>query len=381
MNWSTSPLKNLLEQEIKNGYSPVCGTEVTGKWILGLGAVGPDGLNPNEVKPAPLNDKKVDSFKLRSGDFLVSRSNTRSRVGFSAVFRGEVDNCSYPDLLMRFRVDETKILEEYLERYLYSDSALSYLQGSASGTNQSMVKITKGILEALPVRLPPLPIQSKIVELMRVWSKGIYLSSSLTSKLEARKIGLFQTFLKKQDYNLLDFKLSELADIRKGTQLSKKDMVPSGTYYALNGGILPSGFTNEWNTSPDTISISEGGNSCGYVNYNLEKFWSGGHCYTIHPIGEQIDNKFLFQILKFNESKIMGLRVGSGLPNIQKSALSDFTISIPENISIQQKIAEQLFLADTEISLLKSYTLKLKTMRKVLFDFAVNSDSLAKGAI
>jgi restriction endonuclease S subunit len=124
-------------------------------------------------------------------------------------------------------------------------------------------------------------------------------------------------------------KLGMISSILKGQQLGKSSMIDSGSYYVLNGGINLSGYTDNWNTSEDTISISEGGNSCGFVNYNTQKFWSGGHNYTLNNL--RIDSRYLYQFLKLNETNIMDLRVGSGLPNIQKSALSELEISYPSN--------------------------------------------------
>ncbi len=41
----------------------------------------------------------------------------------------------------------------------------------------------------------------------------------------------------------------------------------------MNGGIMPSGYYDDYNELRlGTISISEGGNSCGYVQYNKSKF-------------------------------------------------------------------------------------------------------------
>lgn len=123
-------------------------------------------------------------------------------------------------------------------------------------------------------------------------------------------------------------KLNEISSINKGKQLNKLDMVDSGKYYVLNGGITPSGYTNEYNTYENIISISEGGNSCGYVNLNRCKFWSGGHNYTLQDV--KINTDFLYQYLKFNEDFIMSLRVGSGLPNIQKARLEELSINYPK---------------------------------------------------
>lgn len=105
-------------------------------------------------------------------------------------------------------------------------------------------------------------------------------------------------------------------------------MLESGSYYVLNGGKDPSGYTDNYNTEANTISISEGGNSCGYVNYNTEKYWSGGHNYTLASL--KLNTEYLFSYLKFKESDIMAMRVGSGLPNIQKSTLNEFFISYPK---------------------------------------------------
>lgn len=98
----------------------------------------------------------------------------------------------------------------------------------------------------------------------------------------------------------------------------------------MNGGIVPSGYYHEYNTPANTISISEGGNSCGYVQFNRKPFWSGGHCYTLHITFETVNLQFLYHFLKYREKDIMALRIGSGLPNIQKKDLGNFPILLPD---------------------------------------------------
>ncbi|MGL4669762.1 MAG: restriction endonuclease subunit S [Methanobacteriaceae archaeon] len=146
--------------------------------------------------------------------------------------------------------------------------------------------------------------------------------------------------------------LGNICEIKKGDQLNKSEMINYGKYYVLNGGVEPSGFTDNWNTYENTITISEGGNSCGYVNYNMHKFWCGGHCYSLQKVSKDIDKKFLYQNLKYNKTKIMKLRVGSGLPNIQKKDLNNFKIFIPE-LAEQLKISNLLDKLDKKINLNK----------------------------
>ena len=59
----------------------------------------------------------------------------------------------------------------------------------------------------------------------------------------------------------------------------------------------------------------------------------------------------------------MGLRLGSGLPNIQKKALLDFRINIPKKIDEQQAIAQILSDMDKEIESLKSKLSKTKAIK------------------
>lgn len=133
--------------------------------------------------------------------------------------------------------------------------------------------------------------------------------------------------------------LSNIADIIKGKQINGTELFESGDYYVMNGGILPSGYYNDFNTPANTISISEGGNSCGYVQFNDMPFWSGGHCYTLQITSNQLDIRYLFHFLKHREQDIMALRIGSGLPNIQKKDLERFQILVP-TVDEQQRYAK-----------------------------------------
>ena len=143
-------------------------------------------------------------------------------------------------------------------------------------------------------------------------------------------------------------KLGEITIITKGQQINKSKLDNTGVYYVLNGGMSPSGYTDTYNTKGNTISISEGGNSCGYVNYNFEPFWSGGHNYTL--LNPKIDVIYLYQVLKFIEPQIMALRVGSGLPNVQKSRLQEVEIVFPKEEE-QKKVGAYLEKIDKLITL------------------------------
>ncbi len=133
--------------------------------------------------------------------------------------------------------------------------------------------------------------------------------------------------------------LGDICRIVKGQQLNGELLSKDGDYYVMNGGILPSGYYSDYNTEPNTISISEGGNSCGYVQLNNERFWSSGHCYSLQNLTSDINLLYLYHYLKYCENSIMKLRIGSGLPNIQKKDLAAFKIFLPKKERQKQLVS------------------------------------------
>ena len=58
-----------------------------------------------------------------------------------------------------------------------------------------------------------------------------------------------------------------------------------------------------------------------------------------------VDNLYLYHYLKSNEDNIMKLRIGSGLPNIQKKDLAMFKIIVP---TLEQQMTISTFLSSIE---------------------------------
>ena len=172
--------------------------------------------------------------------------------------------------------------------------------------------------------------------------------------------------------------LGNVCNIKKGEQLNKLALEDAGDYPCINGGISPSGYTDKWNTEENTITISEGGNSCGYINFIKTDFWSGGHCYSLIGIKNFLDRDFLYYALKGRENLIMDLRVGSGLPNIQQKAIKAFEFIYPKDKAEQHKIAEILSKVDkaileTEIIIAKHNLIKTG-LKKDLFSKGIDDN-------
>ena len=131
-------------------------------------------------------------------------------------------------------------------------------------------------------------------------------------------------------------KLQDICLIEKGKQIDTNQLLSKNTYKYINGGIKESGYYTEFNTPANTNIISEGGASCGYVNFVDEKFWCGCHCYRL--LNPSVKPKYLYYLLKANQEKIMELRTGACMPNIRKDILKNFIVKIEEDDEKQEQI-------------------------------------------
>ena len=223
---------------------------------------------------------------------------------------------------MAFEPLNSNITNEFMY-YWYKNNGEWIGRKIAQGTKQQ--NLTSELIKPLIINYPYIVEQNKISNTLQLLDKKIELQTKKIEALKLFKLGLAKSVFNSSKANI-DLKLKDIALIEKGKQVNGEQLLDKGNYYVLNGGINPSGFLNEYNREENTITISEGGNSCGYVSFNKSKFWCGGHCYSLSPIN--INNQYLYHLLKYHEIKIMNLRVGSGLPNIQKKDLENISIKI-----------------------------------------------------
>ena len=245
-----------------------------------------------------------------------------------------------------------------------------YFQSSAM--KQQIYKIANGskiygisssTFNELKMFIPEKHEQMKIVDLMIKIEERIQAQIKIIDDYISLKMGIYNWMFKE---NYADYKLKQLAYIVKGDQINNDQLLSNGSYYMMNGGTSPSGYLDSYNVSENTISISEGGNSCGYVQFNSRPFWSGGHCYTIQNVNSaQIENKYLYHYLKHKEKEIMNLRIGTGLPNIQKKDLENFTIFVP-SLLIQRKNLALFEMLDEKICILNEELERLEMQKKYL---------------
>lgn len=384
--WKHIKLKKLLTQDVKNGYSPNCPEEPNGSWILGLGNLTENGFDPTQAKPAPKGDSRVKDFLLEPGDFLISRSNTIDKVGRSMLFRGEIENCSYPDLLMRFRVDEAQIINEYLEGYLRSSIVKKYIQSCASGTSGSMVKINKTTVEKIPVVLPPRPEQRAIANLLSTWDEAIEKTERLIQTKGKKLNALYQSYFRVDSSTTKSW---EPVKVGKFVAPRNEKAVPTEEQplYSLT---IENGVTEKTERYNREFLVKDTGNKTykvvhpGDIVFNPANLRWGAiarstvdHKVVLSPIYEvlqikdnAIDPDFLTHALTCpRQIAIYATKTEGTLIERMAVKLDAFLllkIRVPSSISEQKEIAKILSNAQHEIDLLKQLAEKYKTQKRGL---------------
>ena len=135
--------------------------------------------------------------------------------------------------------------------------------------------------------------------------------------------------------------LGEVARLEKGKQLNKTALLEEGAYPAYNGGVSFSGFTNTYNYKENTIIISQGGASAGFVNFVTTKFYANAHCYVILPNTELVENRFVYHLLKSSQEILMSRQLGAGIPALRTSEILGIPIPLPP-LPVQQEIVRIL---------------------------------------
>jgi type I restriction enzyme S subunit len=373
--WEPKKLGELLE--FKNGINATKEQYGSGyKFINVLDILNNDFITHDKIiGSVNVTEELVNKFPVKYGDILFQRSSeTREEVGTTCVYLDKENTSTFGGFVIR-----GKKIGDYepvfLNRLLKTDSARNQITSKSGGSTR--YNIGQEILSSIELLYPTVPEQTKIATFLTAVDEKLQALKQKKNLLEQYKKGVMQQIfsqeLRFKDDNGNDFEdwkekiLGDICEVKKGKQLNKEELTFTGDYPCINGGINPSGYTDKFNSQENTITISEGGNSCGYINFFKVKFWSGGHNYSIEIVNTEVtDNDFLFQLLKYNETEIMKLRVGSGLPNIQKKDLVAFSLVFTTSKKEQTKIANFLSAIDDKINHCQLQITKTEVWKKGL---------------
>lgn len=183
---------------IEGGKSPRCLDRPPEDWewgVLMLSAVRPHIFNDRQAKALPPDVPPFPDGEVKPGDVIITRSNTRQRVGAVCRVRTTRPRLLLCDLTWRLKGDAERIDPDYLVAALTAAGAREQIEHLASGTSDSMKKISKRVLREIEIPLPDIETQREIGERVLTLVNEAELAAQERDRLAAVRAALVESLL------------------------------------------------------------------------------------------------------------------------------------------------------------------------------------------
>jgi type I restriction enzyme S subunit len=150
---------------IEAGWSPKCEERprVGDEWgVIKISAVTWGQFNADENKTLPSHMEPRLNCEIHSGDFLMSRANTAELVARSVVVNAVPPRLLLNDKVLRVRFPDA-VDKHYVNLFNNGGFARQYYVSVASGTSESMRNVSRESILEMPIPVPPLAEQKRIV--------------------------------------------------------------------------------------------------------------------------------------------------------------------------------------------------------------------------
>ena len=296
----------------------------------------------------------VDNY-IFDGDFLLVSEDganlvaRKTPIAFSISGKNWVNNHAH---VLKFN---TYIERKFVEYYLNNLDISEYVSGAAQP------KLNQNNLNRIPIPIPPLSVQSRIVEIL---DKFTAMEAELQAELELRKKQyayyreqlLNFSYTPPSEFNVVYRKLGEVAQYSKGridasTLNSNNYVGVDNLLQDCQGKKLSEHVPTEGRCtaySPKDILI-------GNIRPYLKKIWfadntggTNGDVLVIQATDERVLPEYLYQVLSEDAffKYDMQHAKGAKMPRGSKDKILDYKIPIPP-LSEQQRIVEILDKFDT----------------------------------
>ena len=112
------------------------------------------------VKTILATRQEIEQYRLMPDDILMTEGGDPDKVGRGAIIKVPLKNSIHQNHIFRVRLDKSELLPAYFAEYLQHQKAKRYFLGCAKQTT-GIASINMRQLRALPVLIPPLPLQNQ----------------------------------------------------------------------------------------------------------------------------------------------------------------------------------------------------------------------------
>lgn len=204
-------------------------------------------LSLNDLKRIDIPESELEKYLVRSGDILIAEGGDWDKVGRTAVWTGNVENCLHQNHVFKARVSSRNLLNRWVELVFNSGIGRKYFSvASKQTTNLASINMTQ--LRSFPLPVPPVSEQVAILnklealvglceKLHRQVARRTQVGSLLAQASVAALTGV--GFKPDQEERLKPPHTELIAPLHLGTPPKVRARAPLATILAQNGGSLP----------------------------------------------------------------------------------------------------------------------------------------------
>lgn len=173
--------------EVHNGLSKGGKFFGSGYPFLSFSIIFNNWFIPNELSNlVQSTDKEQESYSIKEGDVFITRtSETADELGMSCVALKDYPKATYNGFCKRMRQynHDIEVNPKYIGYYLRNPNFRLHFQ-AFSGSMSTRASLTNEALLGLTVKLPPLPTQQKIADILSSLDDKIELNNKINTNLE-----------------------------------------------------------------------------------------------------------------------------------------------------------------------------------------------------
>lgn len=148
--------------------------------------------------------KELIRFKIKPNDLIISCSGT---IGKVSIIKRDDPIGIISQALLILRINKDVILPEFLKYFLTSDKGHDYLVSDSNGAAQVNIS-QKEVINKIPIKLPPLNIQKKIITQLDIINNDI---NKTIEKIQ-KNINLLEEYKSSLIYHVVTGKVDVMGD-------------------------------------------------------------------------------------------------------------------------------------------------------------------------
>lgn len=316
---------------------------------------------------------QFEYYSLHENDIVIGMDG--SRVGMN---RAQIKHEDLP-LLLAQRVacirNNSNSIQDYLYYQIFSNNFVRYIKAIHTGTSIPHVSLKQ--IGDFEIPLPSLSDQRKIAGILSALDAKIENNNKINANLEAQAQALFKSwfvdFTPFKDQPFVNselgpipqgWKVGKLGDIctfKRGKNLLSKNAIDEGVP-VVAGGLSPSCYHNQANTSAPVVTVSGSGANAGFMRMYHVDVWASD-CSFIDVSCDYL--YFVYCFLSVNRRLLKHAQTGAVQPHVKPADIHDFDVVIPEEDIVKafQSIIKELL---TKVGVNEKENQRLAALRDTL---------------